>query len=51
MISLKSKKKNFVGDARSDRKPMEFSKNMGYVRGTRNPGKKTSGCILDTLKT
>ena len=40
MISLKSKK-NFVGDARSDRKPMEFSKNRGYVRGTRNTGNKT----------
>ena len=49
MISLKSKKKNCVGDARN-RKPMEFSKNRGYVRGTRNTGNKTSGCILDTLK-
>ena len=50
MISLKSKKKNFVGDARSDRKPLEFSKNRFFFRGTRNTGNKTSGCILDTLK-
>ena len=47
-IRFKSiKKKKFVGDARSDRKPMEFVKNR--VRGTRTTGNKTSGCIVDTL--
>ena len=36
MISLKSKEKDFVGNARSDRKPVKFLKNRGNVRSTRN---------------
>ena len=50
MIRLESKKKNFVGDMRNNRKPMKLTKHRSYVGRTRDTGNKMSRGILDALE-
>ena len=50
MTWLESKKKNFVGDTRSDRKPMKFTKHRSNVGRTRDTGNKTRRSVLDALQ-